>query len=169
MEEWRSVKGFDDYEVSNKGRIRSIKYRKPFIHKERLNMDGYVKATFRKNGKAYDRRVHRVVALAFIDNPDNLETVNHINGVKTDNRVENLEWMNRTEQLQHAYDLGLKVAPRGIESCNASFTEEEVRYIRKVCKKGSRKLGTSALARQFNVHDTTIGDVVNFKTYKNIK
>lgn len=169
MEVWKSVKGYDNYEISNKGRTRSIKYKNPFIHKERLTMDGYPKATFIQEGKQRDFTVHRLVALHFIDNPNNLETVNHINGIKTDNRVENLEWMNRADQLQHAYDLGLRISPKGSEMHNASFTDDEVRYIRKVWIARDKHFGASALSRKFGVWSTTIDDVVNFKTYTNVK
>ncbi len=169
MEVWKGIKGYENYEVSNKGRVRSIKYKKPYIHKERLNKDGYVKATLSQDGKQKDFRVHRLVALHFIENPNNLETVNHINGIKTDNRVENLEWLDRSDQLRHAYKLGLKVSNKGSKSYNASFTDDEVRYIRKVWKPRDEQFGAAALSRKFGVWSTTIDDVVNFKTYTNVK
>ena len=165
MEVWKPVKGFSNYEISSKGRTRSVKHKKPFIHKERLNVDGYVKATFRKDGKAYETTVHRLVAKHFIENPDNLETVNHKNGIKNDNRVENLEWMTRAEQMQHAHDLGLRRVPQGAEVHNSVLTDEQVRYIRDVHVKGSRKFGASALARKFDVSPSTIDNVVNEITY----
>ena len=169
MEIWKAVEGFPNYEVSNKGRTRSVKYSKPFVHKERLNVDGYVKATFMKGGKSYETTVHRLVAKHFIENPDNLETVNHKNGVKNDNRAENLEWMTRSEQMQHAHDLGLRRVPKGSDVHNSVLTDEQVRYIRKVCVKGSRKYGASALGREFGVSPSTIDNVVNYETYTEVE
>lgn len=76
---------------------------KPFI-----NIHGYVRANLQKNNKRKNYSVHRLVAIAFIENPNKLPVVNHINGIKTDNRVENLEWCTTKENNQKAIDTGLK-------------------------------------------------------------
>jgi len=110
---WKPIKGYEDrYEVSSHGRIRSYNKKtqthlimKPFNHK------GYYRIDLR--GKS--PRVHRMVADAFILNPLKKPEVNHLNGIKTDNRIENLEWCTRQENQNHAYDTGLIVKPRGTQ------------------------------------------------------
>lgn len=92
---WKPIKDFDCYFVSSLGNVKSTK---PWhgtserILKAGITKRGYCLVVLQKNGKQYYRSVHRLVADAFIPNPYNLEQVNHINEVKTDNRVENLEW-----------------------------------------------------------------------------
>lgn len=90
---WKPIQDFDNYEISNLGRIRNIKRNKCLALS--LN-NGYCQTNLYKDGKKYPRKVHRLVAQAFIPNPDNLPEVNHINENRADNRVENLEWCDRT-------------------------------------------------------------------------
>lgn len=95
-EEWKSVVGFEGlYEVSSCGRIKSLArfwVRNERILKTHLDRDGYVCIILTANKVQYNKRVHRLVAEAFIPNPDNLPFINHRNEVKSDNRIENLEW-----------------------------------------------------------------------------
>ena len=109
---WRDIAGYEGlYQVSNCGRVKSF-YRGGRILKQSLKR-GYmfVELYLNTNGKIHI--VHRLVAQAFIPNPLNKLEVNHINGIKTDNRVENLEWVTRSENEQHAYDTGLAHGMRG--------------------------------------------------------
>lgn len=90
MEMWKSIEGYEGlYEISNIGLVRNVKSNhllKP------LNSNGYLVICLCKNGKQKMFRIHRLVAAAFIPNPNNYPCVNHKNEIKTDNRVENLEW-----------------------------------------------------------------------------
>ena len=99
-EEWRPFPGYEnDYLISNKGNVFSIRANRCL--KQKLTSRGYLRVSPCVNGRRTEVSIHRAVALAFIPNPENKPTVNHINEVKTDNRVENLEWATNAEQNVH--------------------------------------------------------------------
>ena len=103
IEEWRDIKGFESlYEVSNLGRVKSLKFGRERILKPGKDARGYLQVILCKDGKVKKFYVHRLVANTFIPNPNNLETVNHINEIKTDNRVSNLEWMNNKDNVRYS-------------------------------------------------------------------
>lgn len=106
-EEWKVIKGYPDYKVSNQGRVVSMKYNKERYLTLCPNRKGYPSVKITGIKKEQPMRVHRIVADAFIPNPDNKPQVNHINGIKTDNRVENLEWVTGLENIQHAWANGM--------------------------------------------------------------
>lgn len=98
------IDGYDRYNVDVNGVVRNEHGREL---KHDVTHDGYHRVTLYNNGKSKHIPVHRLVANAFIPNPENKPTVNHKNGDKSDNRVSNLEWSTRSENSQHAYDNGL--------------------------------------------------------------
>lgn len=112
MTEWRPIKGFDSrYLVSSDGAIVSNDYKcsgRRVTLKPALDKKGYLRTVLLDNsGKYRTVKIHRLVANAFIDNPDGLPQVNHINGIKTDNNASNLEWVTNIENAHHALDNGL--------------------------------------------------------------
>lgn len=110
---WKDIEGFEGkYEISNMGRVKSLKENGEFlILKPRLS-NGYVRVYLGKvEIKLKSALIHRLVATAFIDNCKNKPFVNHKNGIKTDNRVENLEWCTKSENTIHAYNNGLSKPP----------------------------------------------------------
>ena len=104
MEKWVPIKGFEGrYEISSLGNLRSVPpmSKKIRMRKTFLDKDGYVGCSLRGDGKYYTKKIHRLVAEAFIPNSENKPEINHINGDKADNRVDNLEWATRREQNLH--------------------------------------------------------------------
>lgn len=116
IETWKDVVGYDGlYKVSNFGRVYSIP--RPSTKggiKKQTDMNGYLRTILSKNHKKFNAGVHRLVAEAFIPNPDNKPTVNHIDGNKHNNNVNNLEWATNVEQLKHSFKIGLRK-----KQCNA--------------------------------------------------
>lgn len=105
MEEWKPVIGFEDYEVSSFGRIKN-KYGK-FLNPT-IDSVGYKMVGLWKDKKETKNRLHRIIAKTFLENPDNLPCVNHIDGDKTNNTIDNLEWCTYKDNNLHAYKIGLK-------------------------------------------------------------
>lgn len=100
IEVWKSIKGFEGYySVSNLGQVFSVRRNK--LLKPKINRYGYKEVGLSVSGKMYHRTVHRLVAQAFIENPNCYPTVNHINEIKTDNRVTNLEWLSIADNDNH--------------------------------------------------------------------
>lgn len=114
VEIWKPIEGTDGrYEVSNTGKIRSLNYNKTGQIKElkqKTDRYGYKTVIIHMDGKQKYPSIHRLVANAFIPNPQNKPQVNHISGDKTDNRVENLEWCTASENVKHAFGAGLKAS-----------------------------------------------------------
>ena len=116
MELWKDIPNFEGlYQANINGEIRSLNHKRKngtneYIQKGKIlkfnkNPNGYLQVRLSKNGIAKTYRVNRLVALTFIDNPNNKKTVNHINGNKLDNRVENLEWATHKEQTKHMHEV----------------------------------------------------------------
>ena len=99
---WCPIKGYESlYEVSDKGRVRSLKFGKERILKQGRNNSGYLQVCLCKNGETKRCLVHRLVAQAFIHNPDNLPEVNHKDEDKENNSVQNLEWCDRKYNVNY--------------------------------------------------------------------
>lgn len=104
---FKPIVDFPKYEVSSSGVVR--RFGKEL--KQQNHPQGYKLVTLRKQGKQHSRTVHRIVAKTFLGEPQDSLEVNHKNGIKTDNSVENLEWVTPKENIRHAYELGLRTRP----------------------------------------------------------
>lgn len=175
---WKDIKGFEGlYQISNLGRVRSLdrlvrsghgsfKLSKGKIRKPSIDRYGYYRIDLWKAQKASYITIHRLVAEAFIPNPENKKAVNHINCIKTDNRVENLEWCTNQENSNHAVANNLYNPKKG-KDCNfTKLKEEDVIFIRENYNK--KTLNQKALADMFGVCDSLISQILKRKIWKHI-
>lgn len=159
-EETKEIEGYNgDYLITNNGKIYSnISNIYRVLMKDK---DGYMRICLR--GKNF--RINRLVAEYFIYNPNNKKEVNHINGNKEDNRVENLEWVSSSENTLHAYDNGL-MNKKGENHHHAKLTNEDVLEIRKLCK--NNDLTQTKIAKIYNIDPSHVSDIKLRKRWKHI-
>ena len=176
---WKPVKGYEGiYEVSNLGRVKSLPRLKYCGHKnskpqkvhERILTSwvdrlGYVKVRLSKNGESKTTLLHRVIADAFIEPVEGKNEINHKDGVKANNAIENLEWATRGENVKHAFLNKLKHPKRGEENNKSKLNWESVREIRRLHSNG---LSQKDLSRRFGVTIANVSSIVNHKTWKEI-
>lgn len=166
MEHWKWVKGFEDkYEVSDLGRIRSYATGKMrYLSSKRLTRDGYIHVSLAKHGKAYEYRLNRLIAETFIGKPPKgKNTVNHINGIKTDNRVCNLEWASMSDQMYHAYAHHLKKPRKSKHKAADEFTLKEKEDIWNNYEPYKEGHSIHYFALKYNVHHTVIEKIIDEK------
>lgn len=144
------VKGYEGlYEVDDQGNVYSLISNR-FIDSG-LTTKKYKRVCFTANGKRRFIHVHRLVAEAFIPNPLDLPQVNHKDGNKLNNHVDNLEWCSASENMKHSYDSGLHFR---------KLSPEDVRFILDHYIPRDKEFGTRALGRKFNVSQTAICQVL---------
>ena len=164
---WKSVKDFPDYEISNLGRVKSYKvphWRDPHILVPFIVGSGYYQVDLHKQKKGFSSYVHHLVLETFVEPKSDGYQTNHKNGIKTDNRVENLEWITQSENIKHAFRTGLKTI-RGIMHPNAKLRNEEVIEIRRLAKSGIKQ---TVIAKMFKVTKYNIYCIIHHKSWNHI-
>lgn len=179
-ETWKPIKGYEGkYAVSSEGRIKSL----PYICNGRwgkARMKGKVlqPVTNTHNGYQYiclvgdnrkktTYRYHRVVAEAFVDNPEGKPCVNHKDGNKYNNHPSNLEWVTHSENTRHAYKNGLMNIPRGEECSHGKLRECEVHEIR-IRHSRFKETSKTETANDYGVSLSTISDILHRRTWRHI-
>lgn len=157
----KDVPGYEGlYQISDNGEIISLYFGKRKIIKPSLMKGGYLFYPFKKDKKAFNFSVHRVVAITFIDNPDNLKEVNHKDGNKQNNNVSNLEWVTRNQNMQHSYDTGL----RKYRPCHykGKFGSEHNRSKKVICINTGEVYGSmSEASRKLKISISSVSGSVN--------
>jgi hypothetical protein len=176
LEVWRDINGYEGhYQVSNIGRVKSlarvVECRKDvFVNKkEKFLSDwdcgkGYRKIKLSKDGIEKSIRVHRLVAETFLGNPESKSEVNHINGIKDDNRVGNLEWCTSSENTIHALNNKLKISQKGSEHGMSKLTEKDVLEIREI----GRSKGLKEVSKIYKVSESLISNVLLNKIWNHV-
>lgn len=177
LEKWRPVVGYEGhYEVSSLGRVRSLERpkvdrlgRKYLIPNRILRQypcpQGYMKVKLYQEGVGKTQRVHRLVALAFLEAPAAPLEVNHLDRNMANNHVANLEWSTRSENMVHAHEVGGVNHTKGEDHYCSVLTADMVREARRRVAAGERK---SVVAREFGVSYGSIKCAVARKTWKHI-
>lgn len=162
---WKDVEGYEEFfMISNLGNL----YSKRSFRCLKLSTlpSGYVQHTTRiggRGGKSVAFRIHRLVAKAFISNPEGKPEVNHKNGNKSDNSVSNLEWVTPSENIRHAFDRGLSKARGGIENHRSKLSLSQVAEIKERRLQGET---CRSLAQEFGVHHMQISRICRGVSYK---
>ena len=161
---WADIEGYaSHYQISTFGRGKSFFRGKVRILKPFVDKNGYLQLMF---GRCNKFKVHRLVAQAFIPNPDGKPQINHIDGNKMNNHVSNLEWCTSIENNRHAVKIGLMKS--GADCRDAKLTNEQVAWCRRVHISGDREFGTNALARKLGVSRAAMYLLLKGKTYKDV-
>lgn len=173
---WKTIPSYEGYyQVSNKGRVRSIdrkaKNRSGFrlvkskIIKPTNNGTGYLIVGLSKESKRCNFLIHRLVALCFIDKPVDKNIINHINGIKTDNRVSNLEWCNQMENIRHSIENGL-INQLGSNHHSSKLTESDVLKIRKLYDLKSHTY--SSISNIYGISIENVRNIIKRITWKHL-
>lgn len=180
MEIWKDILGYEGYyQVSNLGNVKSLdrvretlptakKQFKTFnegrvlIPKE--SNRGYLRYALTKEGKTKYLSAHRLVAQSFIPNIKDKPDVNHINGIKTDNRIENLEWCTGSENIKHNYVLGI-MNQKGDKNNCAILTIEQVKEIKVKLLNG---ITPRQISEQYPIHRTSVYDIKKGRNWNHV-
>lgn len=165
-EQWKQIDFNTKYEVSNFGRIRKrLVKRRPYNY---LKLDtsnfGHKRINLWLDKKSKRFLVHRLVALAFIPNPENHPIINHIDANPANNRAENLEWCDQSHNTKHAYKIGTMNA-KGSKNGLSILTEEIVLQIRDYAKKG---LSQNNIGAKYGILQSHVSQIVNRKIWTHV-
>lgn len=164
METWKDIPGYEGlYVVSSLGQIKNLT--RNIILKTKVKDTWYRYVSLTKNGKQKRFSLHRVLAITFIPNPENKAHVNHIDGVKCNNRLENLEWCTPRENSAHA--VKMKLSASGEMHGRAKLNRHQVARIR-LMKEITPNLGLREIGAMFGVSHVNIFAILSNKTWNTI-
>lgn len=162
---WNDIPNFSRYKASNFGRIVSLNYKNSKTRKlinPTCNQDGYPQSMFKgDDGKYHTKKIHSLIALAFLGERDKGLEVNHIDGNKENASISNLEYITHSQNCQHSFDTKLQKAKRGDLNGMAKLTWEQVRYIREQKANGGRNWGRDRIAKELGISSAHVKDIAN--------
>jgi hypothetical protein len=166
-EVWKDIPEYEGlYQISNLGRVKSFQRNRELILKSFKNRYGYHQVDLSKNKKGKSYTNHRLVMLTFkLDVKSYYDEVNHIDGNKENNHIDNLEWCTRSENIQHAYDNELRTS-KGENNARSKLTEIQVKKIRFYGK--NQIFNQSDLSKMFNVNTRSISNIILNKSWKHV-
>lgn len=166
---WKKIPGYGLYEASTFGRIKTFNWKgcgREAIMKPAKDNGGYFRTMLKRDdGIIHTVKVHRIIASTFLSNELEKPCVNHINGIRDDNRIENLEWVTISENIKHSFKIGLS-SNKGSGCPTAKLTESQVLEIR--AKFIPRKCGRKELAKMYGVFPATIKGIILRKSWTHI-
>lgn len=126
--EWKDIQGYENfYQVNNSAQVRRLYKNRPFkILKPQINSNGYLQVSLCVNSKSKSIKIHRLLAIAFIPNPNNLPCINHIDGNPLNNSLQNLEWCTIRHNVQHAYNIGLHKSSKKQKETASGLAKERI-------------------------------------------
>lgn len=167
MEVWKDIINFENYyQISSSGNLKNVRTGR--IKKWGNHTRGYLITTLCRSGYNKSVSAHRLVAQAFIPNPKKKPCVNHKNGIKYDNKIENLEWCTHQENTDHAVrnklvgEHKIKKRRKGADHPLIKLSTEEILYIRA----NHKIIKTSVLAKMFNISSSAVGNIGARRTRK---
>ena len=181
IEEWKFIKGFKNYQISNIGRVRTLdkkvnvnrggktfkKFYKGKIKTLKKDTSGYLFTDLWKNGKCKFVKAHRLVLCAWSDKSYKYKKqVNHRDCNKLNNHIDNLEWATPKENIKHAEINGLRTHHKGSKCYNSKLLEKDISIIRN--KFNGVRGDLSKIARLYNVAPATIRDIIRKRTWKHL-
>lgn len=168
LEYWKIIKNHQNYEISNFGKIRRVVSSSGTfvgkILKTKIDKQGYERINLCKNCKKYYKSVHSLVLETFVGLCPAGMQCNHKDGNKTNNHIDNLEWVTPSDNQKHAHRLGLK-NNKGEKHSQNKLTENNVITIRKLLRLGLKQ---ETISKFFYVHQVTISDIKNNKTWSHL-
>jgi hypothetical protein len=179
---WKDITGYEGlYQVSNLGNVRSLDktvhaksrngndftqtYKGRILSQELINTNAY-RVSLCKDGHVERFLTHRLVAQEFIPNPENKPEINHKNGNRAKDDIDNLEWCTHPENMHHAYNTGLQVPLFGENHQNCKISSEDIKFIRENYIPYNEEFGGKALAEKFNTHPRYIRRIVKMEIRK---
>lgn len=164
---WRDIEGWEGlYQISNCGNVKSLHFNKERIMKQVSDTKGYKQVRFCNKSKTEMPLIHRLVAQAFIPNPDNKPEVNHHDNDKTNNHDWNLEWVTRAENIQYAVKTGTHFIARGSKNGTAIIDESTAKLIKQELIK-EKKPGK--IAEILNVNVDIVKDIKRGRTWNHVE
>lgn len=172
-EKWKDIKQYEGlYQISNLGKVKRLgfSYNSPFQGKVIIPYkilqgslkDGYQQIALFKNGVRELVFIHRLVAIAFISNCEDKPFVNHKDSIRSNNKVDNLEWVTAKENSKHAHASGTFTMPRGENTASTNLKNEDVKYI----KDNPDNLKQKEIALKFGISQGGVSKIQNNKNWK---